>query len=615
MNRLTIDFETFYDSKYSLKDMMTAEYIYDSRFEVICVSVKENDGPAQWCSGDWSAMALWLRQFDWEHSLVCAHNVMFDGAILEWKFGFKGLKYFCSMMGSRPHVVPYTNSMGLKAVAEYFEVGHKGSEVENHKGRHRMDFSTQQLTAYSNYCKQDVELCFSVTNHLLKILPVDEQDLIDLTIRKFIHPVLLLDNVAIETREAYLDLKRTALEDSVKDRLGMTIKDIRSRKRFLQELEKRNVSLPVRKVLDSKGGWRDSVGMSKKDPEFLELLAHANKEVRLMALAKMEFGSTIEPARLARFKILYNCIPGHLLPIPLLYYGAHPGRFSGLDGLNMQNLPRPRKADPDRAALRKAIIAPEGYVIIAADFSNIEARIVAALAEEWELVRDFANGVDIYSQFASLVYRKTINKRDHPIERFVGKTCILGLGYGMGHKKLSLTLATSDDPVNMDQRMAFEAVSLYRRKYPNIPELWSRMEQKVRQHCLGSNSLGALGPVVFTTGRIILPNGMPIIYNDLDAREGLMYGDKYLWGGSITENVVQALARIIATRAELRLARAGLRAVHQAHDELIFCVPIEHVDVCEKAIERIMTDPVDWLPKLPIAVEIHHGATYGDCKG
>jgi DNA polymerase len=193
------------------------------------------------------------------------------------------------------------------------------------------------------------------------------------------------------------------------------------------------------------------------------------------------------------------------------------------------------------------------------------------------------------------------------------------LGYGMGHKKLALTLATADTPVHLDTAMALAAVSTYRNTYSNIPELWQSLEEAVRRFVLPGDAIHAGKVLRYAHERIILPNDMPIIYKDIriigDGQLAYGVGEtRYLWGGSITENVVQALARIIATRAELRLARAGLRAVHQAHDELIFCVPIEHVDACEKVIARVMTDPVPWLPDLPIAVEVHHGPTYGDCK-
>lgn len=613
---VTIDFETYYDKDYSLKSLMTAEYIRDPRFEIIGVSYKVGDSPIRWFTGDLNQTKAELGHIDWRNARVVAHNALFDGAILEWMLGFRPAKYFCTMMGSRPHIVPYTDSMSLAAVAEYLGVGTKGTEVENHKGRHRADFTAEQILRYAAYCTGDVELASKIAEHLKGILPPDEQDLIDLTIKKFVRPVLLLDEQAIAQRAEELKLLKAAAVDSVK-LYGMQATSLRSRPKFLAKMKELGVEISKKATVNSKGEATETEAMSKKDPAFLELLAHPNEQVRKIVAAKLELGSTIEESRIARFRRLYHSQPGHLLPIPLLYYGAHPGRFSGLDGLNMQNLPRLKKSDPGKGALRRAIVAPPGYMIVAADFSNIEARIVATLARQWDLVEAFRLGEDIYAGFASRMYARTIEKIRDPVERFVGKTCILGLGYGMGYKKLQLTLATADTVVILDNKQASNAVYLYRQLYGNIPALWSFLEEKVRAHVLAPSGLNTWDMLTFLPGRIVLPNGMPIIYNGLTADKytgQMKYGAKFLWGGSVLENVSQALARIIATRAELRLAKAGLPAVHQAHDELIFCVPEQHVDACENVITRVMTDPVPWMPKLPIAVEVHHGRTYGDCK-
>lgn len=615
MLNVAIDFETYYDAEYSLKNLMTAEYIRDERFQVIGFSLSLNGSPPAWFSGDIPYLQKVLDNIPWERTRVIAHNAIFDGAILEWVFGRTPAKYMCTMMGSRPHIVPYTDSMSLREVAKYLGIGEKGAEVENHKGRRREAFTAQQLDSYGNYCCGDVSLCMSIDDHLTGILPADEQDLIDLTIKKFTRPVLMLDEAAMIARGETLSATKAAALASVKQ-YGATISSLRSRPQFIETLQKLGVNVPTKATVNSKGITTTTAALAKNDLGFIELLAHDNPQVRALCAAKMELASTIEESRLARFRRLYHSQPGHVLPVPLLYYGAHPGRFSGLDGLNLQNLPRPKKGDPERAALRKSIVAPPGYVIIAADFSNIEARLVATLARQMDLIEAFRVGADVYSQFASKIYKKLIDKKNFPTERFVGKTCVLGLGYGMGWKKLQLSLATSDERVHLTQKEASNAVYTYREAYERIPQLWQRLENLVGDYVMSPSGLHSWGPLTFAHERIVLPNGMPIIYHGLhtDISGQMKYGDKWLWGGTVTENVSQALARIIATRAELRLARAGLPAVHQAHDELIFCVPEEHVDACEKVVGRVMTDPVPWLPDLPIAVEIHHGPDYASCK-
>jgi hypothetical protein len=132
-----------------------------------------------------------------------------------------------------------------------------------------------------------------------------------------------------------------------------------------------------------------------------------------------------------------------------------------------------------------------------------------------------------------------------------------------------------------------------------------------------------LGDITFAHERIILPNGMPIMYPGLrkdgmglkfDSRFAGVEGGNRLWGGTMLENLAQALARIIASRAELRLAKRGLPAAHQVHDELIWVVPTAIVDKVKTVIALSMVEPVEWLPDLPIAVEVKHGPSYGDAK-
>jgi hypothetical protein len=137
---------------------------------------------------------------------------------------------------------------------------------------------------------------------------------------------------------------------------------------------------------------------------------------------------------------------------------------------------------------------------------------------------------------------------------------------------------------------------------------------------------------MFMHERIILPNGMPIMYPDIaKGPEGLYFRSRKfkalsedevldwqdgnnIWGGSFLENICQALARIIATRSEMRLAALNVVAALQAHDELVFHVPTQLVNICKQAIESEMTKSVDWMPNLPIAVEMNHGDSYGDAK-
>lgn len=642
-----VDFETYYDADYNLEKMTTAEYIMDPRFEIIGVSLKLPGMPTEWVSGSLGEIHARLSQIDWGNARVIAHNARFDAAILEWRLALQASRYLCTMVGSRPHVVPYCGSQSLAAVSAHLGLGVKGTYVHKVKGLHRVDFSAEQLVDYGNYCVKDTDLACGIADYLDTILPQDEQDLIDLTLKKYIRPSLLLNTNALVARLKEIEHEKANLFDKLSSEFGVGEGEIRSRTKFAKllgdALSKGGASLPIKMAKPSKKnpGPRTTYAFAKDDPEFKALLASPSPHVRTLVSAKIALSSSLEESRVRRLLVLAQMLGGKL-PVPLVYYGAHPGRFSGDDKINLQNIPRVTRDKSGKVLkgqLRFAIEAAPGYSILAADFSNIEARLVATLSKSTALIEAFRRGEDIYSQFASKIYGYTVNKIDHPLERFVGKTCILGLGYGMGYKKFYLKMMQEGIVMNLNE--AGRIVRLYRDTYPNIPALWSWMEQAAGQFLAVKGALypSSMAGLIFAHERIILPNGMPITYPGIGVTSnGLAFCGRYgrsllpaidsvtgtptnphiptqnVWGGMFTENVSQGLARIIATTAELKLARIGLPTALQVHDELVWHVPTVLIPQIIPVVDRIMTEAVPWLPNLPVAVEIHHGRTYGDAK-
>ena len=647
---LGLDFETFYSTRdgYSLSKQTTSQYVLDPRFETIGVGLGLGAVLPVWFSGTHEYLHKVLSKIPWDRTLVIAHNAIFDGAVLEWIFGFKPAKYFCSMMGSRPFVAPYTGRMSLGSVAKFLGLGEKGDEVIRADGKHRGDFAPAELASYGGYCCNDVVLTTRAHGQLVQWLPQDELDLIDQTIKKFTRPVLKLDRPSLQKRRDDIVVERRAMQADLVElfdsqQLLQGVEEIekptavesimRSRVQFAAVLEAQGIELPKKKsktAKDELGQPKETLAMAKTDAEFMELLTHENEVVRQLVAARLRIASNMEESRLARFDEIAALDVGGdaLLPVPLLYYGAHPGRFSGLDKINLQNLPRikfladGKTPDPDSGWLRRSIVAPDGHVIVAGDLSQIEARIVATLAGCYDLVRQFQQKLDTYGIFATRIYGRPIDKKKDPIERFVGKTCILGLGYGMGWAKFLLQMLLAKVK-GMTLEQAKRIVYLYRDTYKEIPLLWSQLEQYLGK-CVDPAALFTFGPLTFTHERIGLPNGMPLIYPGLKpGRDGLEFTSKRakeegssnkLWGGAITENVVQALARIVISRAELRLARAGLRAALQVHDELVYCVPEKYAEKVKRAVEIALKMPVDFLPRLPVDCEVGIGKTYAECK-
>lgn len=614
---VVIDFETFYSKEFSISKMSPIMYIHDERFEVVGFAWQELGGPRRWFSGSFESCQLQLAALMLPERTVIAHNAMFDGAILEWHYGIRPLKYFCTMMGSRPYIHPHNGSMSLAKCAEYLDLPQKGDAVMEAEGKRRGDFTSAELHEYGNYCLRDVEITTAVYEWLMARLPDDEADLIDLTMRKFIRGKLELDSALLDAAAEELEAEE-AKSLLALHAAGYTRQQVTSNPQFAGVLRALHVQPPM-KTSPTTGG--PTFAFARKDPEFLQLRVHPDPKVRAVVEARLVLKSSIERTRLVQFKQLAATVGK--LPVPLLYYGAHTGRFSGMMGINLQNLPR-------GGALRKAIRAPAGYKVVSADLSQIEARITACLAGQFDLVERFRAGADVYSELATDIYGYPVSKDPATeTERFVGKMGILGLGFGMGANKFDLTLQAYG--INLGADKVKHVVEVYRNKYRRIPQLWRHMDACVSKMIELQNGLSWYGypstaPILkFKRGQVELPNGMPIFYPGLSRtpenqvqftvhETPLKVYPKLIWGGGLTENVVQAMARIVISRAELRLARAGLESALQVHDELVYVVREEAADRVVSLLKRVLADPVPWMPDLPLACSVGVGDTYGDAK-
>jgi len=634
---LAIDFETYYDSEYSLDKMPLAQYVMDPRFEIIGVSFSMNGMPPQWITGDFAHVHAELEKIPWDRCRVIAHNARLEAAILEWRLGFKPHSYVCTMVGSRPHLVPFAGGQSLDALLRFTGLGVKGTYVKQAKAKHRADFDAKSLADYGVYCCDDTAGTRSLAHKLQSILPVDELDLIDLTIKKYVRPTLILAKNALVVRLKEIEYEKSQRLVELQRKYAIGLADIRSRNKFAAHLKA--ALLPFGAVVPtktSKKTGQKTYAFAKEDLEFKALGAHPDQRVRDLVSAKLFFSSTLEESRIRNLIEMHDLLGGRLA-VPLVYYGAHTGRFSGDEGINLQNLPRVEYTDKTKSALKKghlrfAVAAQAGYSIVAADLSNIEARLVATLAGQLDLVEGFRRGEDIYSKFASLIYGYHVHKDTNQKERFVGKTCILGLGYGMGWKKFHLKMA--QEGILMTEQEAKRIVYLYRNTYDKIPTLWRDMEYMARTFLTDPTAFYPWRELIFAHQRIILPNGMPLLYPGLTrTARGLGFRGRFakdmpeispgvadpasltnVWGGAFLENVCQALARIILTRSELKLAKMGLPAALQVHDELVWHIPTILVERVEKVIAEVMTEVVGFMPLLPVAVEVKHGPTYGDAK-
>jgi DNA polymerase len=492
-------------------------------------------------------------------------------------------------------------------LADHYGIGQKGDEVFKMEGKRRIDISPADMQAYGEYCKNDVVLTLALFEKMVGNFPMAELKLIDLTIRMFSEPTLILDAQVLRDHLDEIQFKKRTLLKT-----GLNKEDLMSNDKFAGLLEAYGVK-PPRKISPTTG--KETWAFAKTDEGFKTLLEHENEEVQLLTSARLGIKSTIEETRTERF---IDIADRGLLPIPLRYYAAHTGRWGGDDKVNLQNLPRGSK-------LKYAIKAQSGSVVIDSDSSQIEARTLAWLSEQNDLVDAFEKGEDVYKIMASSIYNKDITQITKD-ERFVGKTTILGSGYGMGGKKFQAQLKNFN--VDIAEEEASRIVSVYRETYEWIPVLWQKAH-KALDAILNDQAMDlGRGGVLKVEGKkgIRLPNGLYMKYPNLrqaqneqgkleyvyDIKKGKATIPNRIYGGKVVENVCQALARIIIGYQMLVIAKK-YKVVMTVHDAIAVVVPEAEKETAQEFVEMCMRLRPDWALELPLNCESGVGASYGDC--
>ena len=608
MNIITLDFETYYSQTYSLSKMTTEEYVRGAEFEVIGVAVKVNDGETTWCSGTYDTIKKFLAGFAFEDNLALAHNAMFDAAILTWHFGISPRGWLDTLgMARAIHSTEVGGS--LDKLTQFYELGQKGDEVVRALGKRRLDFTRDDLALYGEYCCNDVELTYKLFQCMSPEFPASELRLIDLTIRMYSEPTLELDP---ELLKAHLKSQQTT-KAHLLTAVGMDNRDeLMSNEKFASLLSQLHV-VPPRKVSATTG--KETWACSKTDEGFKALADHENPVVQMLVTARLGLKSTQEETRTQRFIDIQT---RGKLPIPLRYYAAHTGRWGGDDKINLQNLKR-------GSLLKKAILAPDGYMMVDSDSSQIEARTVAWLAGQDDLVEAFENGKDVYKIMASAIYGKEESDITKD-ERFVGKTTILGAGYGMGAAKFQAQLKTFGVSVEADE--AARIIQVYRETYPEIPKLWKQASRAL--DAISDNKTCDLGRkgVVVVDGKkgIRMPNGLYIKYPNLrkrtndDDKDEYVYDTKRgravlpnkIYGGKVVENLCQGLARTIIGEQMLMIAKK-YRVVMTVHDAIAIIAPEEEIHTAREYVELCMRIRPSWAKELPLNCESGVGKSYGEC--
>ena len=613
MNFLTLDFETYYDKDFSLSKLTTEEYIRDDRFEVIGVSVKVGDEPAVWFSGTKSQTKAWLDQFEMEKYFVVAHNMMFDGAILAWYFDIHPFALMDTLAMLR--AVDGTEvGNSLAKAAERYGVGKKGTEVVAAMGKHRHDFTSADLQQYGEYCKNDVEITYQLFEILRSSFKNKELRLIDLTLRMFTKPVLQLNLPLLEQHLIdVVDKKEALIAAASADKDSLM-----SNPKFADMLIDLGVEPPM-KISPTTG--KMTYALAKSDDGFKALADHPDLQVQALVAARLGNKSTLEETRTQRF---IDISKRGSLPVPLRYYAAHTGRWGGDDKLNLQNLPS-RGAEGGK--LKRCIVAPRGHVIIDCDSSQIEARVLAWLAGQNDLVDAFERGKDVYRIMATKIYRRQYIENVTEEERFVGKTTILGCGYGMGHVKFRLQLRAFG--VDLSEEWCKKVLRTYRDEYSHIPALWEEAhvcldalaDEKLKTSVFGKQpqAVNVLPGIGFD-----MPSGLPLKYMDLrpdaiDERGRKQYiystrrGNVRIYGGKVVENICQALARCVIGEQMLKVAER-YQVVLTVHDAVACIAREEEKEEAARYVQECMRWRPKWAQTLPLDCEVKYGDSYGTTR-
>jgi DNA polymerase len=324
----------------------------------------------------------------------------------------------------------------------------------------------------------------------------------------------------------------------------------------------------------------------------------------------------------------------------LVYHGAATGRWSGRL-VQPQNFPRPQKkqAELDEIIaklkagedvsehgagtvlasdlLRSMLIADDDHRLMFADYSAIEARVLAWVAGQNDLVETFRKGGDVYKDMASAIYNVDVGCVTDA-QRQVGKMAILGCGYGMGGKRFAEQCATMG--IKVDENEAKRIVSVYREKNNMIAQYWRDVENDFVEMVKEAGRVRSV--------ELPLPSGRSLTYHNprIIQREtpwGAMrdtaqvdtlnsvtrqWTSQIIWGGLLTENVVQATARDMMAVAMMALEVKGYPVILSVHDEIICEVP-EGYGSLDEMIE-IMTRVPAWADGCPINAEGKEGKRY-----
>ena len=634
---ITLDFESYWDKDYTLvkQEWSTVEYVTSDKFEATGLGVRFR-GHTFFAEPDYIQNTLeQLKEYlgdNLENAVVVIQNAFFDALILEHHYNLRpkyilDTKQITSFLEAR-------GSHRLEDLAEEYGLKLRKGDTKQFKGLHWDDMTEEQRNTLGVYCNNDVNIAAEL---LQKILPLVTNPELELPLMNHTTQLFLQKNFKFDFKLAE-ELKKEMGEqaDKVVEELGHTRDEISGNKSFLALMEvalPSGESVPMKMSTPSKKTGKSKLipAFAKDDEGMKKLLEHPSIGVRKLAEARQAVKSW--PLHIKRVKNMANQskASGGYFRVPLKYAGAHTIRWSGCEDVNAQNFGS--KADPLIVKVRNLLVAPEGMVLITGDSGAIEARGLAWVAQQLDLIETFEQNKDVYSEFASRLLGRPVRKPEKydpkpvakilKIGRDYGKAYILGSGYGMGAKRMLAEMrkisafAEKIEAGEITISTCKRDIKFYRRTYPMIPKFWGDVEKAFRVVAKYSNQVRTVGPLVFySKGTIVylrLPSGRELRYQHCSIRRGddsirWKYGK--LWGGSITENIVQSMCRDLLGFWILECEKVGLPIIIHVHDDMTTMVLKEKQEESQVLLEKIMLTKPAWAEGFPLAVESHTGDRY-----
>ena len=591
MEHLYVDFETYWDSRFTLGSMPMDAYVRDPRCESMGAAVCRDGEDPKFLTPD--EVGPYLDSVEWEDTLFVAHNAAFDASVLTMHYGHRPARIACTQSMAALHLSPM-QSIRLKDLAELFKLPAKGELIT--LGKRWADLDDNERGLHRIYTQRDVELCRRLFHKMWSGTVQVERDVIDAVVRMSSEPRIEL----------------VVGDDPPESQLATAALDDRTFAGLLRAL---GVEPPMKQAVLGK-----MFAFSKEDVEYQQLYRHPEERVRKLMVVRRQ----AKRDRRTRTWLgsLREAAGRGLWPAQMVYAGSRTGDPTGA----VRTMPR---KGPERDALR----APAGRCFVVGDFSAIELRLMAVVAGEAGLLEAMEQGRSVYMERAQALYGPGVARESK--HYVVGKQSMLSTMYGLGPEQFlhKCRTAWGVGDIGLDEAKA--AVWGFRDAHPQIPALWRKADWLLRAMSKpdpdGRERSWSAWPSIRVDGsrpRLILPSGRAIWYDGLDTTPlGWTYRSRSraernspvkgytARGAQVVQNLMNGMARDVTCLALSRMVElTGHRPVFTNHDELAYVVPVSEGPAFCDELQNVMRTEVDWMPELPVDAEVGYGASYREAK-